>query len=43
VKRTPDPRLSDPIAQALQKWTFHPAQVNNQPVAVKILLGIPLS
>jgi hypothetical protein len=43
VKRTPDPRVSDPIANALKKWIFHPAEVNNQPASVKILLGIPLT
>jgi hypothetical protein len=43
VKRTPDPRVSDPIASVLKRWVFHPAQVNNQPVTVKILLGIPLT
>jgi len=43
VKRTPDPRVSDPIASVLKKWVFHPAQVNNQPASVKILLGIPLT
>ena len=42
VKQTPDTRLSDPIVQALSKWVFRPAQLNNQPVAVKVLLGIPL-
>jgi hypothetical protein len=42
VKRTPDPRVSNPIAQALSKWIFHPAQVNSQPIAVKVLIGIPL-
>ena len=42
VKRTPDPRVSTPIARALAKWTFRPAQVNGQPIAVKILIGIPL-
>src|SRR5215469_16084854 len=42
VKQTPDPRVSDPIAHALAKWVFRPAKVNNQPVSVKILLGIPL-
>jgi len=26
----------------LSKWVFRPAQLNNQPVAVKVLLGIPL-
>lgn len=43
VKKTPDPRVSDPIAQALAKWVFRPAQVDGQPMAVKILIGIPLS
>ena len=43
VKRTPDPRVSDPIAVVLKKWVFHPALVNNQPASVKILLGIPLT
>jgi hypothetical protein len=43
VKRTPDPRVSDPIASVLKKWVFHPAQVNNQPASVKILLGITLT
>jgi len=42
VKRTPDTRVSTPIAQALSKWIFHPAQINGQPVAVKVLFGIPL-
>src|SRR5579864_8479037 len=42
VKRTPDPRVSTPIAKAFSKWVFHPAEVNNQPVAVKVLIGIPL-
>jgi Gram-negative bacterial TonB protein C-terminal len=42
IKQTPDPRVSDPIAQALAKWVFRPAQMGGQPVAVKILLGIPL-
>jgi hypothetical protein len=42
VKRTPDPRVSTPIVHAFGKWTFHPAEVNSQPVAVKVLIGIPL-
>jgi hypothetical protein len=42
VKKTPDNLVSDPIMLALSKWTFRPAQLNGQPVAVKILLGIPL-
>ena len=43
VKQTPDTRVSEPIVQALSKWVFRPAQLNNQPIAVKVLLGIPLS
>ena len=40
--RLPAERVSDSIVQALAKWVFRPAQLNNQPVAVKVLLGIPL-
>jgi hypothetical protein len=43
VKKTPDPRVSTPIAQALAKWVFRPAQLNGEPIAVKVLIGIPLS
>jgi hypothetical protein len=43
VKQTPDARVSGPIVQALSKWIFRPAFLNGQPVAVKVLLGIPLS
>ncbi len=43
VKRTPDTKVSDAIAATFRKWVFHPALVNNQPVGVKILVGIPLS
>ncbi|HKW17731.1 MAG TPA: hypothetical protein VJO35_09510 [Terriglobales bacterium] len=42
VKQSPDPHVSVPITQALAKWVFRPAQLDNKPVAVKILLGIPL-
>ena len=42
VLRTPDPRVSAPIAKALTKWVFHPAQAHSAPVAVKVLIGIPL-
>jgi hypothetical protein len=42
VKQTPDARVSDPIVQAFSKWVFRPAQLDNQPVAVKVLIGIPL-
>jgi outer membrane biosynthesis protein TonB len=42
VKTSPDPRVSDAIVQALAKWVFRPAKADNQPVSVKILIGIPL-
>ena len=42
VLRTPDPRVSTPIAKALAKWLFHPAQAHSAPVAVKVLIGISL-
>ena len=42
VKQTPDRRVSDPIAHAFAKWVFRPAQLNGRPVAVKVLIGIPL-
>jgi hypothetical protein len=43
VKQSPDSHLSAPITQALAKWVFRPAQQDNKPVPVKILLGIPLN
>jgi hypothetical protein len=42
VKQTPDKRVSNPIVEAFSKWVFHPAQLNNKPVAVKVLIGVPL-
>ncbi len=42
IKQTPDAQVSTPIAHALGKWVFRPAQMNNKPVPVKILIGIPL-
>jgi hypothetical protein len=42
VKQTPDARVSQRIVDALSKWQFRPAQLNDKPVAVKVLIGIPL-
>jgi hypothetical protein len=42
VKQTPDANLIPSIIAALDNWAFKPAEVNGQPVPVKILLGIPL-
>ncbi|PYV67241.1 MAG: hypothetical protein DMG97_27805 [Acidobacteria bacterium] len=38
----PNTRVSDPIVQALSKWEFRPPLLNNQPVAVNVLIGIRL-
>ena len=43
VKQSPDPQLNQPALTALEKWVFRPAELNGEPVAVKALLGIPLS
>ena len=43
VKQSPDPELDKAVLEALSKWTFRPAELNGQAVAVRILLGIPIS
>ena len=43
VKQTPDPLLNPAALAALEKWQFRPAEVNGEAVAVKALLGVPLS
>ena len=42
VKQTPDARFTAPILAALNHFTFQPAQLRGQPVALKVLIGIPL-
>ena len=42
VKKTPDERLEAPVKEALSNWSFQPSQIDGQPVALKILLGIRL-
>ena len=42
VLQTPDGRFNLPIVAALTRWRFQPAQRNGQPVALKVLIGIPL-
>jgi hypothetical protein len=42
IKQTPDPLFNRPILLALKTWTFRPAQLNGQPVAIKVLLGVPV-
>jgi hypothetical protein len=42
VKQSPDGRFNAPILAVLNQWTFQPAQLNGQPVPLKVLIGIPL-
>jgi len=42
VLQTPDGGFNPPILAALTRWRFQPAQRNGQPVALKVLIGIPL-
>jgi len=42
IKQTPDGRFNLPVLSALTHWRFQPAQVNGQPIALKVLIGIPL-
>jgi hypothetical protein len=43
VKQSPSPQLNKPLLEALSKWVFRPGELDGNPVAVKALLGIPLS
>jgi len=43
VKQSPNAQLNKPLLEALCKWVFRPAELDGNPVAVKALLGIPLS
>ncbi len=42
IKSSPDGRLSEVVLNALKRWIFKPARVRNEPVAAKVLLGIPI-
>jgi len=43
VLRSPNAGLSEGLLIALNHWVFRPATMNGQPVAVKAVLGIPIS
>ena len=43
VKKTPDPRVSALVRDALANWIFQPSQIQGNPVALKIMLGIRLA
>ena len=42
VRESPDVRFNRPIIAALNHWSFRPAQLNGQAVALKVLIGIPI-
>jgi len=42
VRQTPDARFNAGILAALTHWSFQPAELNGEPVALKVLIGIPL-
>jgi hypothetical protein len=43
VMQSPNVEVSNALLEALGKWVFRPAELNGEPVALKALLGIPLS
>jgi hypothetical protein len=43
VKKTPDPRVDAAVTEGLSNWTFQPAQIGSNAVALKLLLGIRLN
>lgn len=42
IIQSPDEALSEAALEGLGRWTFRPAEENGAPIAVKVLLGIPL-
>ena len=43
VKKTPDPQVNTVVTDALSNWLFQPSQIQGNPVALKVLLGIRLA
>ncbi len=43
VRESPESRVIAPLIEALKNWIFEPAQIDGQPVALKVLLGIRLA
>jgi hypothetical protein len=43
VKQSPSYLLNKVLIEALTKWEFRPAELDGEPVAVKILLGVPIA
>ena len=38
---SPNPQLNTGLLETLATWVFRPARLNRQPVAVKVVIGIP--
>jgi hypothetical protein len=43
IVQSPNPLLIGPTLASLAKWTFDAAELNGQPIAVKVLVGIPIA
>jgi hypothetical protein len=43
IMQSPAAQLTDLLLEALNKWVFRPAELNGQPVSIKLLLGVPVS
>jgi hypothetical protein len=43
VLQSPNSQLSEALLASLEQWVFRPATMNGRPVAVKVVLGVPLS
>ena len=43
LRQNPDADLASPLIEALGHWMFQPAQIDGQPVSLKVLLGIRLA
>jgi hypothetical protein len=43
LRQNPDTQLTTPLVEALSHWMFQPAEIDGQPVSLKILLGIRLA
>jgi outer membrane biosynthesis protein TonB len=43
MMQSPNIGFNEAIVKALDSWVFRPARLNDKPVAVKGLLGIPIS
>ncbi len=43
IVQSPNPLMIEPALACLAKWTFEAAELNGEPIAVKVVVGIPIS